>query len=121
MIHWYAMDGVNPVRGVSEFAQAVNPLIDIHDLIKVTTKTGKLHGAMALLVKRAAKVGGQGADRRDPPPRPPAAGLDARAATRQARTDRTRPPQGADARRRARAGERVQRAGRSCTSTTRMT
>ena len=61
MIHWYALDGVNAVRGVSEFAQAVNPLIDIHDLIKVTTKTGKLHGAMALLVKRAAKVGGQGA------------------------------------------------------------
>ncbi len=61
MIHWMSLDAVNPARGVSEFAQAVNPLIDIKDLRDVVMKSGKLQGALALLVKRAAKVGGQGA------------------------------------------------------------
>ena len=60
-IHWFKPEGVNPVRGVSNFAQSVARLVDIHDLLKVTTKTGKLHGAIALLVKRAVKAGGQGA------------------------------------------------------------
>ncbi len=49
------------MRGVSEFAQSVARLVDIHDLIKVTTRSGKTHGAMALFIKKAAKLGGQGA------------------------------------------------------------
>lgn len=61
MIHWYKPDGINQVRGASEFAQAVNPLVDIHDLKKLTTKSAKLHAALAVMVKRSAKMGGQGA------------------------------------------------------------
>ncbi len=61
MIHWYKPDGVNQVRGGSEFAQAVNPLVDIYDLKKLTTKSAKLHAALAVMVKRSAKINGQGA------------------------------------------------------------
>ncbi len=61
MIHWYKPDGINQVRGASEFAQAVNPLVDIYDLKKLTTKSAKLHAALAVMVKRSAKMGGQGA------------------------------------------------------------
>lgn len=61
MIHWYKPDEINAVRNVSEFATSIARLVDIHDLIKVTTRSGKTHGAMALFIKKAAKIGGQGA------------------------------------------------------------
>ena len=61
MIHWYKPTGINQVRGVSELAQAVNPLVDIHDLRKLVTKGAKLHSALGLIVKRSLKDGDQGA------------------------------------------------------------
>ena len=53
MIHWYKPHSTNSVRGVTDLAQAVNPLVDIHDLIDVTTTTGKLHQALGVVMKRA--------------------------------------------------------------------
>ena len=78
VVHWFKPNEAHQRRGVSEMAQSVARLVDIHDLIKVTTKSGKTHGAMALLVKKAAKVGGAGSfstirqgGNRTPTPAPP--------------------------------------------------
>lgn len=61
MMHWYKPEQINQVRGVSEFAQAVNPLVDIHELKKLATKSAKLHQALAVVVKKTAKLGRKGA------------------------------------------------------------
>lgn len=61
MMHWYRPAHINDVRGVSELATAVNPLVDAQELVKITTKTAKQNTALGLHVKRMAKAGGQGA------------------------------------------------------------
>lgn len=60
MMHWYFADGTNQVRGVSELAQAVNPLVDTKELIQITTKTAKQNTALGLHIKRMVKASGQG-------------------------------------------------------------
>lgn len=61
MIHWYKPLGTNQVRGETEFAQSVTPLVNIHDLVKLTTRTAKLQQALAVVVNRSAPNAGQGA------------------------------------------------------------
>jgi hypothetical protein len=41
MIHWFKPHAVNQVRGISDMAQAVNPLVDIHELKRLTTRSAK--------------------------------------------------------------------------------
>ncbi|HEX8313023.1 MAG TPA: phage portal protein [Chthoniobacteraceae bacterium] len=60
MMHWYHADGTNQVRGVSELAQAVNPLVDTKELIQITTKTAKQNTAIGLHIKKMVKAGGNG-------------------------------------------------------------
>jgi capsid protein len=60
MIHFYKPERTNDLRGISHFAQAVNKLIDIHDLIKITTKSAKLHQALAVIAKQSAQIGQPG-------------------------------------------------------------
>lgn len=61
MVHWYHADGTNQVRGVSDFAQAVAPLQDAKELVKIVTKTAKQNSAIGLHIKKMVKAGGQGA------------------------------------------------------------
>ena len=61
MIHFYKAERTLQLRGITELAQAANRLVDIHDLIKLTTKSAKLQAALAVMVKRGAKMNGQGA------------------------------------------------------------
>ncbi|MDR3406368.1 MAG: phage portal protein [Chthoniobacter sp.] len=60
-VHWYFADDANQVRGVSEFAQAVAPLQDVRELIRITSKTAKQNAALGLHIKRLAKMGAKGA------------------------------------------------------------
>jgi hypothetical protein len=61
MVHWFYADGTNQVRGVSDFAQAVAPMQDAKELIKIVTKTAKQNSAIGLHITKLVKAGGQGA------------------------------------------------------------
>lgn len=61
MIHWYHADETNQVRGISDFAQAVAPLADAKELVKIVSKTAKQNSAIGLHIKKMVKKGGQGA------------------------------------------------------------
>ncbi len=61
MVHWFDGDQTNQVRGVSDFAQAVVPLVDARELIKLVTKTAKQNSAIGLHIKKLVKAGGRGA------------------------------------------------------------
>lgn len=61
MVHWYQPLGVNQVRGVSDFAPVIHRLVDWRDLEKLVITHAKTHSALAVAVKKLAKVGGRGA------------------------------------------------------------
>jgi capsid protein len=61
MMHFYKAERAKDLRGITELAQAVNKLVDIHDLIKLTTKSAKVHAAIAIAIKRNARLNQQGA------------------------------------------------------------
>jgi capsid protein len=60
-IHWYHADEANQVREISEFAQAVAPLQDVRELVRLTSKTAKQNAAIGLHIKKMVKHGGPGA------------------------------------------------------------
>jgi capsid protein len=64
MIHWYKPHAVNQTRGITDFAQAVNPLVDIHELKRLATRSAKAQLLLALVLKGMKKTrrrGGFGA------------------------------------------------------------
>ncbi|HEY3898937.1 MAG TPA: phage portal protein [Chthoniobacter sp.] len=60
-VHWYFAEEANQVRGISEFAQAVRPMLDSREMINLTTKTAKQNASIGLHVKKMVKMGGLGA------------------------------------------------------------
>jgi capsid protein len=61
MIHWFKPHAVNQVRGISDLAQAVNPLVDIHELKRLATRSAKAQQLIALVLKNVAKTKKRGA------------------------------------------------------------
>ncbi len=61
MIHWYKPHAINQVRGISDLAQAVNPLVDIHELKRLTTRSAKAQQLIALVLKNVARKKSRGA------------------------------------------------------------
>jgi len=61
MIHWFKSHAVNQVRGITDLAQAVNPMVDIHELKRLTTRSAKAHQLIALVLKGIAKKKTKGA------------------------------------------------------------
>lgn len=61
MIHWYKPHAINQTRGITDFAQAVNPLVDIHELKRYTTRSAKAQQLLALVLKGVGKKKGKGA------------------------------------------------------------
>jgi capsid protein len=60
MRHWYQPLGINQVRGVSDFAPVVHRLVDWRDLEKLFIQHAKTQSALAVAVKKLAKVGKNG-------------------------------------------------------------
>ena len=52
MLHWYKPHSVNQTRGITDLAQAVNPLVDIYELKKLATRSAK-----AQLLSRRSRSG----------------------------------------------------------------
>lgn|GEM_PF-3215837 len=61
MIHWYKPHAVNQTRGITEFAQGINPLVDIHELKKLATRSAKAHQILALALRGVKKTRKRGA------------------------------------------------------------
>lgn len=61
MRHWYKPHTSSQVRGISDFAQAVNGLVDIHELKRLTTRSAKAHQLVALVLKGINKKRTRGA------------------------------------------------------------
>jgi capsid protein len=61
MIHWFKPHSVNQSRGITELAQAVNPLVDVHELKKLATRSAKAQLLLALALKGVEKKKRRGA------------------------------------------------------------
>lgn len=61
MMHWFRPHTANQVRGLSHFAQAVNSLVDFHELQRLETRTAKAHKLVALVMKGVGKKRTRGA------------------------------------------------------------
>ncbi|MES2569607.1 MAG: phage portal protein, partial [Verrucomicrobiota bacterium] len=61
MIHWYKPHAVNQVRGISDLAQAVNPMVDFHELQRLATRSAKAQQLIALVLKGVGKKKTRGA------------------------------------------------------------
>jgi capsid protein len=61
MIHWMKAHSVNQTRGITELAQAVNPLVDIHELKRIATRSAKAQLLLALSLKGVEKKRRRGA------------------------------------------------------------
>lgn len=61
LIHWFKPHAINQPRGVSDMAQAVNPLVDIHELKRLATRSAKAQQLLALVLKGVAKKKTMGA------------------------------------------------------------
>lgn len=61
MMHWFDAHAANQVRGISHFAQAVNALVDIHELQRLEARTAKVQKLVALVLKGVAKKRARGA------------------------------------------------------------
>jgi capsid protein len=59
--HWFSGHTANQVRGISPFAAALNNLVDVHELKRLTTKTAKAQQLIALVLKGVDKKRGRGA------------------------------------------------------------
>lgn len=55
MIHWFKPHAINQVRGISDLAQAVNPLVDFHELQRLATRSAKAQQLIAIMLKGVAK------------------------------------------------------------------
>ena len=60
-MHWFQPHANNQVRGITELAQAVNNLVDIHELKRMTIRTAKAHQLLALVMKGMQKSKTRGA------------------------------------------------------------
>jgi capsid protein len=60
MTHWFEPTGVDQVRGQSAWSPVVDKLVDWHDLAKLVVATAKTQNAIAIAVKKLAKIGGRG-------------------------------------------------------------
>ena len=61
MVHWYKPHMAHQVRAVSPLASAVNNLVDIHELKRLTTRTAKAQQLIALVLKGISKKKTRGA------------------------------------------------------------
>ncbi len=61
MLHWFKPHAVNQSRGITDFAQAVNSLVDIHELKRITTRSAKAQQLIALVLKGVSKKRAKGA------------------------------------------------------------
>jgi capsid protein len=61
MLHWFKPHAINQTRGITEFAQAVNPLVDIHELKRLATRSAKAQQLLALALKGVTKKKAKGA------------------------------------------------------------
>lgn len=61
MMHWFRPHTASQVRGLSHFAQAVNGLVDFHELQRLETRTAKAHKLVALVMKGVGKKKTRGA------------------------------------------------------------
>lgn len=61
MVHWYKPHAVNQVRGISDLAQSVNRLVDIHELTRLATRSAKAQQLLALVLKGVSKKKTKGA------------------------------------------------------------
>jgi len=61
MLHWYKPHATNQTRGITDFAQAVNPLVDIHELKRLATRSGKAQQIFAVMMKGMKKRPKRGA------------------------------------------------------------
>jgi capsid protein len=61
MVHWYKPHAINQTRGITDFAQAVNPLVDIHELKRLATRSAKAQLLLALVLKGVDKKKSKGA------------------------------------------------------------
>jgi capsid protein len=61
MIHFFKPHAINQVRGITELAQAVNPLVDIYELKRIATRSAKAQLLLALFLKGCTKKKAKGA------------------------------------------------------------
>jgi len=61
MMHWFRAHVANQVRGISEFAQAVNPLVDIHEIRQMVNRNIKAKQLLGMILKGVEKKRGRGA------------------------------------------------------------
>jgi capsid protein len=61
MCHWFKPHAVNQIRGISDLAQSVNRLVDIHELTRLATRSAKAQQLLALVLKGVAKKKTKGA------------------------------------------------------------
>jgi hypothetical protein len=61
MIHFFKAHAINQVRGITEFAQGVNPLVDIYELKRIATRSAKAQLLLALFLKGCSKKKAKGA------------------------------------------------------------
>jgi capsid protein len=59
--HWYKPHAAGQVRGCSAFAQAVNGLVDIHELKAMTTRSAKVNQLVSMVIKGIPKKKTRGA------------------------------------------------------------
>lgn len=57
LIHWYKPHAINQTRGITDFAQGVNPLVDIHELRQLATRNAKVQQFLALVLRDVKKRG----------------------------------------------------------------
>src|SRR5437667_5445229 len=61
MPHWYKPDSINQPRGISDLAQGEKPLVDIHELKRLATRSAKAQQFLALALKGITKKRAKGA------------------------------------------------------------
>lgn len=59
--HWFTPHAINQPRGVTPLAQAVNPLVDVHELRKLTTRSAKAQQLVTMVLKNIGKTAKRGA------------------------------------------------------------
>jgi capsid protein len=55
MIHWYKPHSINQTRGITDFAQGINPLVDIYELRRLAMRNAKVQQFLALILKDVKK------------------------------------------------------------------
>src|ERR1043166_4142558 len=55
MIHWYKPHAINQTRGITEFAQGINPLVDIYELRRLAMRNAKVQQFLALILRDVKK------------------------------------------------------------------